>query len=352
MRAEMIFKIVPANSWQEAGRTGFFAGSNVDARDGFIHLSTGAQVRSTAGRHFRGETDLLLVAVRTEGLDLRWEPSRGGELFPHLYHPLPLSQVAWVEPLPLGADGQHRFPARLEDQQSLVNAYGQRIGGPLAGWVAPPPPAAEVMPGRYCELRPLHLSSASALFAAFSLDSDDREWTYLPYGPFSTEDAFREWMSTAILSPDYVLFSIHADGGRLPAGIAAYLRIQPASGSIEVGHLRFSRLLQRTPAATEAMYLMMKRAFDLGYRRYEWKCDAFNEPSRRAATRLGFSFEGIFRQATVYKGRTRDTAWFSVIDREWPSLRQAFESWLDPSNFDGDGRQKRRLEDFRIGFTS
>jgi uncharacterized protein (DUF952 family)/RimJ/RimL family protein N-acetyltransferase len=349
MHAEMIFKIVPASLWQEASTTGTFSGSPVDTRDGFIHFSTAAQVRTTAERHFRGEADLLLIGVRTNGLALKWEPSRGGDLFPHLYQSLPLSQVAWVERLPLGASGKHQFPAFLEDDAPRLNEYGQRTGAPLPGWVAPPVPEAEVMQGRFCELRPLELSSADALFEAFSLDADDREWTYLPYGPFPTRDAFGEWMSAAVASPDYVLFSIHSGDEHRPTGIAAYLRIQPASGSIEVGHLRFSRRLQRTPAATEAMYVMMKRAFDLGYRRYEWKCDAFNEPSRRAASRLGFSFEGVFRQATVYKGRTRDTAWFSVVDAEWPSLRQAFELWLDPSNFEADGRQKSRLENIRAG---
>jgi RimJ/RimL family protein N-acetyltransferase len=229
----------------------------------------------------------------------------------------------------------------------LLNRYGQPVGPPLSGWTPPPPPPREVMRGRFCELRPLDISAADALYDAFSLDDDDREWTYLPYGPFASRDDFHRWMATAVASPDYVLFSVHSGEGQHPTGIAAYLRVMPGSGSVEVGHLRFSRLLQRTPAATEAMFLMMKRAFDLGYRRYEWKCDAFNEPSRRAATRLGFSSEGIFRQATVYKGRTRDTAWFSVIDTEWPALRVAFEAWLNPSNFDDYGRQKVRLRNIR-----
>jgi RimJ/RimL family protein N-acetyltransferase len=231
----------------------------------------------------------------------------------------------------------------------LLNACGQPIGAPLPDWTPPPVPPREVMTGRFCELRPLDIAAADALYDAFSLDPDDCEWTYLPYGPFASPDAFRQWMAAAVVSPDYVLFSIHSGEDRRPTGIAAYLRIMPASGSIEVGHLRFSRLLQRTPASTEAMYLMMKHAFDLGYRRYEWKCDAFNEPSRRAAARLGFTFEGIFRQATVYKGRTRDTSWFSVVDREWPGLRQAFETWLDPSNFDTQGRQTQRLGNIRGG---
>jgi len=129
-------------------------------------------------------------------------------------------------------------------------------------------------------------------------------------------------------------------------GVLAYLRIDPQNGAIEVGHINFSPRLQRTPAATEALYLMARRAFDeLGYRRYEWKCDSLNAPSRRAATRLGFQFEGLFRQAGVYKGRNRDTAWFSILDAEWPALRTAYEQWLASENFDADGRQRRSLGD-------
>ena len=127
------------------------------------------------------------------------------------------------------------------------------------------------------------------------------------------------------------------------AGLASYLRITPESGSLEVGHLAFSPQLQATTAATEALYLLMKHAFDLGYRRYEWKCDALNQPSRRAAQRLGFSFEGIFRQATLYKGRNRDTAWYAVTDKEWPELERAFKTWLRPENFDRDGQQRTSL---------
>jgi len=127
-------------------------------------------------------------------------------------------------------------------------------------------------------------------------------------------------------------------------GVATFMRIDRASGVIEVGNINYSPLLQRTPAATEAMFLMMRRVFEeLGYRRYEWKCDSLNAPSRAAALRLGFQFEGIFRQAVVYKGRNRDTAWFSIIDSEWPSLKRAYEQWLGPENFDAEGRQKRKL---------
>ena len=129
------------------------------------------------------------------------------------------------------------------------------------------------------------------------------------------------------------------------AGVASYLRIDPPAGSIEVGHIAFAPPLQRTPAATEALFLLIRQAFELGYRRFEWKCDALNAPSRAAAARLGLSFEGIFRQATVYKRRNRDTAWFAAIDREWPALKAAFEQWLDPANFDEQGRQRARLSD-------
>jgi len=130
-----------------------------------------------------------------------------------------------------------------------------------------------------------------------------------------------------------------------PVGVASYLRIAPASGTIEVGHIHYSPRLRRSPIATEAMYLLMERAFSLGYRRYEWKCDALNAPSRAAARRLGFSYEGVFRHATVYKGRNRDTAWFSAVDSEWPALQTAFQAWLAPGNFDDEGRQRIRLAD-------
>ena len=172
-----------------------------------------------------------------------------------------------------------------------------------------------------------------------------RMWTYMAYGPFAAArglsgagpSAWRRARTRCSTRS-----STQVTGKAV--GVAAYLRIEPAVGVIEVGHIAFSPLLQRTPAATEAMYLMMRRVFDeLGYRRYEWKCDALNAPSRAAAERLGFTFEGVFRQATIYKGRNRDTAWYSIIDREWPARRAAFETWLDPANFADDGRQNRPL---------
>ena len=170
-------------------------------------------------------------------------------------------------------------------------------------------------------------------------------WTYLLYGPFDTLERHRAWMEETCRGSDPLFYAIIDPVADKAVGLAAYLRIEPRSGSIEVGHLSYSPLLQRTPAATEAMYLLMENAFRLGYRRYEWKCDALNAPSRAAALRLGLSFEGIFRQATVYKGRSRDTAWFAAIDKEWPALKEAFQRWLDPANFDAQGRQRTRLSD-------
>ena len=206
------------------------------------------------------------------------------------------------------------------------------------------------MTGRFCRLEPLDPSAhTEQLWAAFSRDQDGRNWTYLFHGPYDAIEAFADWIRTAASSADPMFFAVIDRAREAAAGVAAYLRIAPAAGSIEVGHINFSPLLQRTPAATEAMYLMMKHAFELGYRRYEWKCDALNAPSRAAAERLGLTFEGVFRQALVYKGRNRDSAWYSAIDKEWPALKAAFEAWLAPSNFDQLGRQKQSLREIREG---
>ena len=228
----------------------------------------------------------------------------------------------------------------------IVNAFGQPIGSPLPGWTPPPHPPATAMEGRYCRLEPLDAERhADALHAANAHDPDGRNWTYLPYGPFPSADAYRDWLRAGEQSTDPLFFAIVTKSDDRPAGIAAYLRIAPEAGSIEVGHLHFSERLKHSPAATEAMYLMMERAFELGYRRYEWKCDALNAPSRAAAQRLGLSYEGVFRQATVYKGRSRDTAWYAAIDSEWPALRQALATWLAPENFDERGQQRQRLSE-------
>ena len=201
------------------------------------------------------------------------------------------------------------------------------------------------MEGQYCALTPLDPKAhAEPLFTAFAKDAENVDWAYLPYGPFDSLPALQAWLEEIARKSDPLFFTI-MDRQEGPVGVASYLRISPANGSIEVGHIHFSPQLQRTPAATEAMYLMMKRAFALGYRRYEWKCNALNERSRRAALRLGLSYEGIFRQATVAKGRNRDTAWYATIDLEWPKLKAAFETWLDPANFDASGKQKMSLSD-------
>lgn len=230
--------------------------------------------------------------------------------------------------------GQHR------------NELGQVIGFPLPDWRRPPHPPRETLTGRLCRLEPLDPARhGDDLYRAYALDADARHWTYLPYGPFADREAYRQWMETTCRGDDPLFFAIVDPATGAAAGAAAYLRIDPGNGSIEVGHLRFSSLLQRKPAATEAMYLMMRRAFELGYRRYEWKCDALNAPSRAAALRLGLSYEGTFRQAMVIKGRSRDSAWFAATDRDWPALDAAFRRWLDPANFDDAGRQRVRLSD-------
>jgi RimJ/RimL family protein N-acetyltransferase len=225
-----------------------------------------------------------------------------------------------------------------------VNELGQPIGPEVPGWTPRPQPPRAVMHGRHCRVEPLDPARhAAELHEANSLDREGRMWTYLFSGPFASFDDYRAWLEAKRGSEDplYYVF-VDAASGRA-TGLGSYLRIDPANGTLEVGHLQFSPLLQRTAVATEAMYLMMKTAFDLGYRRYEWKCDALNAGSRRAAERLGFRFEGVFRQAIVYKGRSRDTAWYSVIDKEWPALEATFQRWLDPGNFDDAGRQRRSL---------
>ncbi len=228
--------------------------------------------------------------------------------------------------------------------KTSINEFGQPVGFPLPGWTPPPRPRREPLAGRYCRLEPLDPGRhAAALFAANEASGDTQAWTYLPYGPFGTLDAYRAWMDTNCLGDDPLFFAIIDPTDQQPVGVASYLRITPEHGTIEAGHLHYSPRLQRTAAATETMYLLMRHAFELGYRQFEWKCDALNAPSRSAAQRLGFSFEGVFRQATVYKGRNRDTAWYAAIDAEWPALRTAFETWLAPENFDELGRQRTPL---------
>jgi RimJ/RimL family protein N-acetyltransferase len=230
--------------------------------------------------------------------------------------------------------------------EQRINDLGQPIGPALDGWKVPTWPAREVLSGRFTRLEPLDVDShAARLFPELQVDQEGRTWTYLPYGPFHDFDTFKEWLTSYCLTSDPLFYTIVELPSGKPVGLAAYLRINPADGVIEVGHLIFSPRMQRTAVATEAMYLMMKRAFELGYRRYEWKCDSLNAKSRAAAERLGFRFEGMFRQDRVYKERSRDTSWFSVIDREWPAQKEKFVRWLDPNNFDERGTQRRALRD-------
>jgi len=212
----------------------------------------------------------------------------------------------------------------------------------LPDWVEPPRPDFGEIEGQYVKIARLSVDQHGAAIHRANI-VDDVIWDHLPYGPFGEESDYRDWVRSVENGEDPMFFAIFEKEVDHWAGVASYLRIAPKAGSIEVGHINFSKSLQKTRAATETMYLMMKWAFEAGYRRYEWKCDAANRPSRRAAERLGLSFEGVFRQALVVKGRNRDTAWFAAIDGEWPSLQKAFETWLDPLNFDTAGRQIKSL---------
>lgn len=219
-----------------------------------------------------------------------------------------------------------------------------KFGKPVTGWAPPAAPVGVTLEGHWARLERLEADAHAAdLHRAYS--GHDALWDYLPYGPFAAAASYHRWVKDTASGNDPLFYTIRDKATGHCGGVASYLRITPAAGSIEVGHICLSPEIARGRVWTEAMFLMMDWAFTAGYRRYEWKCDALNMPSRRAAQRLGFSYEGIFRQAAVVKGRNRDTAWFAVIDAEWPALREAFSAWLHPSNFDGNGRQKERLSD-------
>lgn len=225
----------------------------------------------------------------------------------------------------------------------FLNEFDQPIGDLLPNWQAPPFPPHVTLAGWDCRVEPLNAERHGAsLWQAFSEDSGAL-WTYLVSGPFVDQTAFEAWLIGVAAQADPQFYAIVDAASGRALGLAAYLRIDPNAASIEIGWLHFSPALQGTRLATAAMVLMMQNAFALGYRRYEWKCNALNAPSRRAALRLGFHFEGIFRQATVNKGRNRDTAWFSVLDGEWPALSARYVRWLAEDNFDADGRQRVAL---------
>ena len=233
----------------------------------------------------------------------------------------------------------------MTEAAARENAYGQPIGGALPDFAPRALPPRAPLQGRYTRLEPLEVEHAEDLYSAMMLAPDGRAYTYL----FEERPDSLEAMQARIarMTSDTSLLHhavIDRSTGRA-IGHAALMRIDPTHGVVEVGHITMSPLLQRTRMATEMMALFLRRVFDeLGYRRFEWKCDSLNAPSRRAATRFGFQFEGIFRQAVVYKGRNRDTAWYSILDQEWPTLRMAYATWLEPANFDEDGRQRTALQ--------
>jgi RimJ/RimL family protein N-acetyltransferase len=234
------------------------------------------------------------------------------------------------------------------------NEYGQPIGDTVPGWCPRPLPRHAHIEGRYCRLEPIDAQRhGHDLFAANTGAPDGRAWTYLFQEPFAQFEAFHAHLEQMQSSRDPLFFAVVDCRTQRAVGYLGLMRIDPAHGVIEVGQINYSPLVQRTPAATEAQYLLMKLVFDtLGYRRYEWKCDSLNAPSRSAAQRLGFRFEGVFRQAVVYKGRSRDTAWFSIIDSEWPSVKAAMEAWLSQDNFSSDGTQRNSLTDIRRQFVT
>lgn len=227
-----------------------------------------------------------------------------------------------------------------------VNDYGQPIGFPVPGWSSRPLPSRISLEGRFCRLEPLDAERHTLDLYEANRADDGRGWTYLGYGPFDDVASYRDWVEKSAASGDPLFYTLVEIVSGRALGVAALMRIDPANGVIEVGNIKYAPALQRTPAATEAVFLLMRYVFDeLGYRRYEWKCDSLNGPSRDAAVRLGFTYEGTFRQAVIYKGRNRDTTWFAITDDEWPMLKRAYQRWLAPANFDDAGRQRSRLPD-------
>lgn len=228
-----------------------------------------------------------------------------------------------------------------------TNQFGQPIGPDLGDWSAAEFPPPDVLIGHHVKLEPLDAEAhAPGLYSAFR-EAPPTLWTYLPYGPLRSVDETAAMIDSFIEHSDWVPYAMVIDSS--PLGFASYLRIDPAGGVIEIGAITYALALQRTTAATETLRLLIGHAFDLGYRRCEWKCDDLNEPSRAAADRLGFLYEGTFRNATHYKGRSRDTAWFSITADEWVHLEPAFDAWLSSENFDPEGQQRRSLSELRTG---
>ncbi|WP_108650833.1 GNAT family N-acetyltransferase [Dongshaea marina] len=224
-----------------------------------------------------------------------------------------------------------------------LNEYAQPVGEELPHWQGAMAPEKKILQGKYCRLEPPDASKHASLLYS-ELEGAAKNWTYLPYGPFEELGDFCNWLSDDAMGEDPLFFVIFDKVTELPLGLASFMRIDKAAGSIEIGHLHFGKRLQKTRTATEAIYLMINYVFEeLGYRRCEWKCDALNKPSCNAALRFGFTYEGTFRQACIYKERSRDTSWFSIVDHEWSKLQRCFSSWLDTDNFDENGQQKQSL---------
>lgn len=231
---------------------------------------------------------------------------------------------------------------------NTFNQFGQPIGEELVDWQPRQHPDRVGLNGRYCRLEPLRVEHAGALFAAYQQAEDTRSWTWLLREPDTTIAEYSQWIASVCELSDPIHFAVIDNQTQLPVGSLALMRIDHKNGVVEVGHVHFSPLMSRSPLSTEAQYLLMRYVFDaLGYRRYEWKCNSLNEPSRRAALRLGFQYEGRFRQALVVKGHNRDTDWFSILDKEWQALECAFQNWLATDNFTADGKQIRSLESWR-----
>jgi len=241
-----------------------------------------------------------------------------------------------------------------DPQPHRFNEFGQPLGAALPGWKSPPFPPHVKLAGRYCRLVPLDAARhARDLYEAQRADQAGERWTYLFHGPYREFAPYETWCIEAQASRDPQFYAIVDAADGRAAGSAAYMRIEPRHGVIEVGNIYLSPRLAQTRAATEAIYLFIANAFALGYRRFEWKCDSCNLPSRAAATRFGFSYEGLFRQAIVNKGRNRDTTWFAIIDADWNrGLQSAYAQWLDPANFDAAGRQKLRLSELTAPFVA
>ena len=230
-------------------------------------------------------------------------------------------------------------------QNNLTNKLGQSIGEPVENWKICPAPPKTKMEGKYCVIEILNIEKhAEDLFNSFAKDTNNYDWTYLHYGYFKSLTEFKDWLDKDCLDNDPLFYSIIDKNQNIAVGMASYLRIQEKVGNIEVGHIHYSFPMQKKPIGTEAMYLMMKRVFDeLGYRRYEWKCDSLNERSCKAAKRFGFTFEGVFRQHNIVKGHNRDTAWFSIIDKDWQRIKKNYETWLYMTNFNKEGKQNKSL---------